>query len=263
MFTMFGPGQELAQAQHVDEFLGAEPADALRRASGARLGVHAAEPRQGDLGETSGKARATTGTVFGRRPRSRFFSPRPALFLFARGVRRVVGLGEVLGSPRCVYTCVVEMLECPSISCTARRSPEDCSTWVANECRSMCGCTCLRQAETAAPIDRAHGARSSARCAGRARRRIAPARRASPAPRAPRATPRPRRRPCFPRVRLRVFAPLPVTVDLRLPQQVRAVGDIQAHQLGQPQARRVETARTWPCRAVARVRSPRRRAAAP
>src|SRR3989344_120192 len=33
------------------------------------------------------------------------------------------------------------MLAWPSISCTARRSPLDSSTWLANECRSMCGCT--------------------------------------------------------------------------------------------------------------------------
>jgi len=30
-----------------------------------------------------------------------------------------------------------------SISCTARRSPLDCSTWDANEWRSTCGCTLL------------------------------------------------------------------------------------------------------------------------
>src|SRR3979490_1296016 len=33
------------------------------------------------------------------------------------------------------------MLAWPSISCTARRSCEDCSRWLANEWRSMCGCT--------------------------------------------------------------------------------------------------------------------------
>ena len=33
------------------------------------------------------------------------------------------------------------MLEWPSISCTARKSPDDCSTCEANEWRSTCGCT--------------------------------------------------------------------------------------------------------------------------
>ena len=33
------------------------------------------------------------------------------------------------------------MLAWPSSSCTARRSPLDCSRWLANEWRSMCGCT--------------------------------------------------------------------------------------------------------------------------
>ena len=33
------------------------------------------------------------------------------------------------------------MLAWPSNSCTARRSPLDCSRWLANEWRSMCGCT--------------------------------------------------------------------------------------------------------------------------
>ena len=35
------------------------------------------------------------------------------------------------------------MLAWPSSSCTARRSPLDCSRCDANECRSMCGCTCV------------------------------------------------------------------------------------------------------------------------
>src|SRR5260221_259430 len=34
------------------------------------------------------------------------------------------------------------MLAWPSISCTARRSCEDCNKCVAKEWRSMCGCTC-------------------------------------------------------------------------------------------------------------------------
>ena len=33
------------------------------------------------------------------------------------------------------------MLAWPSSSCTARRSPLDCSRWLAKEWRSMCGCT--------------------------------------------------------------------------------------------------------------------------
>ena len=33
------------------------------------------------------------------------------------------------------------MLACPSSSCTARRSPLDCNRWLANEWRSMWGCT--------------------------------------------------------------------------------------------------------------------------
>ena len=40
-----------------------------------------------------------------------------------------------------VYTWVEAMLAWPSMSCTARRSPDDCSTCEANEWRSTCGCT--------------------------------------------------------------------------------------------------------------------------
>ena len=40
-----------------------------------------------------------------------------------------------------MYTWVVEMLAWPSSSCTARKSCDDCSMCVANEWRSMCGCT--------------------------------------------------------------------------------------------------------------------------
>ena len=65
-----------------------------------------------------------------------------SVFLLALGarMRRVVDLREAWKS-RCVYTCVLAIDAWPSISCTARRSPDDCSTCDANEWRSMCGCT--------------------------------------------------------------------------------------------------------------------------
>ena len=53
-------------------------------------------------------------------------------------VRGVVALGQVL-EIEMVQICVVVMLAWPSISCTARRSPDDCSRWLANEWRSACG----------------------------------------------------------------------------------------------------------------------------
>jgi len=40
-----------------------------------------------------------------------------------------------------VYTCVVDTLACPSSSWIARRSAPPSRRWVANECRSACGCT--------------------------------------------------------------------------------------------------------------------------
>ncbi len=57
---------------------------------------------------------------------------RDAHFFLALGCAASYTLARCMKS-RWVYTCVVPMLEWPSISCTARRSPEDCSTCEAKE----------------------------------------------------------------------------------------------------------------------------------
>ena len=51
---------------------------------------------------------------------------------FARGCAASYTFASAWKS-RCVYTCVLAIDACPSISCTARRSPDDCSTCDANE----------------------------------------------------------------------------------------------------------------------------------
>src|SRR5262249_42772737 len=191
-----GPGKNLAQAQHLAELLVAQPATLLDQHP-PRPGHHAAEAGGADLREAD----------------EQLPDARPRLahgFFLARGCAASYAFARCWKS-RCVYTCVVAMLECPSISCTARRSPDDCSTWVANECRSMCGCTCWGKPSLSAHCDSAcrtevapmrlpraptNSAASSGRASG--------ARRPSQASSASRAL--------LPTGTVRVFAPLPVTV---------------------------------------------------
>ena len=103
------------------------------------------------------------------------------------------------------------MLAWPSSSCTARRSCEDCSRWLANEWRSMCGCT-----RSARPRRRAQARRRAPTTAGEIRLPRLPTNRAFSSGAASWLLEESQRwsdsRAFAPTGTVRVFAPLPVTV---------------------------------------------------
>src|SRR5262245_11002673 len=121
------------------------------------------------------------------------------------------------------------MLAWPSISCTARRSCDDCSTWLAKEWRSICGCTCSPR-----PRRLAHRARRLPTVAGWMRRPRAPTNSAFSPGAARRAASHGADRY---RTRLRALAG---HRHLALAQVEPAVVDVERDQLAQAQARRVK-----------------------
>ena len=164
--------------------------------------------------------------------RRRYF----ARLRFARGCAASYTLASAWKS-RCVYTCVLAIDAWPSISCTARRSPDDCSTCDANEWRSMCGCTCRdrpwRIAHSREPLlDRARRQPASAAAdehRGLARRRVRRARNAS------QRVDRVARRGAD-----RHDALLAALAEhAHFAARKIAAGDVELRELGQPQARRI------------------------
>jgi len=139
------------------------------------------------------------------------------------------------------------MLAWPSISCTARRSPEDCSTCEANEWRSMCGCTSTASPAAAArPLIRRWTPAAKAACPSGRRRARSPGCREALANGEPPRQRRERGSAHRDDARLRALARdacFPGARVDRVHVEPRELGDAQSARIGQLEERAVPNAR--------------------